>query len=102
LHHVWYIIGELSLLEQHSWSLISSELCNYINFVEFMPEPFCRKVVYLESWNEKEVKGMAFSEVGKNLWTIGDPMRLPLQQTLKTTANEIIGNILADVKEVTV
>lgn len=102
LHNVLYIIGKSSRIEQQSWSLIIRELNSYLNFTEFMPESFCKKIVYFESWNENSVNGMLFSEVGKNLWSIGDPMKLPLQQTLKTTAIEIITQILSDVKEASI
>mgnify|MGYP000965346183 CR=1 FL=1 len=100
LHHVWYLIGNSSRLEQQSWSYMSAELFDYINFAEFLPEPFCRKIVYFEEWKDSKVLGVVFSEVGKNLWTVGNPMSLPLTQVTSTSAKQIINNIILDIKEV--
>ena len=43
---VWYIIGKQSRIERHSWGTISIEMTRYLNMREFIPEPFCRKIMY--------------------------------------------------------
>lgn len=99
IHPIMYITGENIRIEQQSWSLINSELNDLINIKDFLPNPFCRKIIYISSWTQ-ELKGVMFSEVGMNIWTINDPTDLPLKNTMKSGSKEIIRNILLDLREI--
>lgn len=99
IHPIIYVIGDQCRVERHSWSLMVDELNSYINLNEFLPDPFCRKVIYLKNWDDINIDGFALSEVGKGLWTISDPMKLPLKNCSKTGTKEIINSIILDIKE---
>ena len=99
LHPIMYIMGNLTRIERQSWTLISSELVSYLQIKDFLPPPFCKKIVYIRDWGENFMKGAAFSEVGRNVWTIDDPTKLPIKNTMKCTARIIIANIISDLKE---
>ena len=93
---VMIIKGNSTKITQMSKTLIIKTLVSLLNWKDYLPEPFVRKIVYINHYNEKIVSGIVFSEFGKNTWTLEDPMFIDIKNFRSITGREIINEIVND------
>lgn len=76
---------------------------------DFLPEPFCRKIVYVKGWGEENMgdagmvrpycEGFAFSEIYSGMWTMDPPWVLGGKSRQKCGFRTIMNNIFLDIRE---
>ena len=72
-----------------------SEINSSINIKDFLPESFCKKIIYFNL--EDENKTYCFSEFEKNKWTLEDPLNIEINNYQKTTSRVILTNIINNI-----
>lgn len=75
---------------------------------DFLPDPFCRKIVYMKNWGAETsemglshmyAEGFAFSEIYGGMWTLDPPGVLDGKSRQKCNYKTIMNNIFLDIRE---
>lgn len=87
------IIGENCEIGKKSKGTLIYEMHNMLNLKDFLPQSFCKKIIYFNIQNKEEY---CFSEFEKNKWTLEDPLNIEINNYQKTTSKIILTNIFSD------
>lgn len=97
VHDVIIIRGNDSEVTQMGKTKITRDLIINLYWKDFLPEPFVKKIIYIDEFNSLETKGIVFSEVEKNIWTVDDPMNVEITNSRKISGKAIIKEIVDSV-----
>lgn len=78
-----------------SKTYIHNLILKYLNIKDFLPASLVKKIIYIKDFNTMD--GIIFSEYLKSIWTIDDPLQLPVKNYLKTNPKIIVDKILDDI-----
>lgn len=98
------ISGNSTEITNLSKTGLLSTISKYLNIRDYLPAPFCRKIIYIENFlnvdintNDIYLEGVVFSELRTNYWTIDDPLKLPTTSVQKISGRAIINEIILDI-----
>lgn len=108
------INGDSCEIKTMSKTLIQSTLYSHLNIKDFLPKPFVKKIIYISDYGlkstnnnkcdinnlidykEEVLSGVVFSEYTSGVWTIDDPLSLPVNNTQKIWPNAILFELMND------
>lgn len=90
------INGYKSEILECSKTKINDILYKHLKLKDYLPEPLFKKIVYIKDF-DCNLKGIVFSEYSNNMWTIDDPLKLPITSKQKISGKIIIKEILSDI-----
>lgn len=100
---ILFISGQFCYKKYLSPSELFEDLYENMKFKDFFPEPFMRKIIFIDGWNKKECYGVCLSEVyqkGRKIyWTVNNFDELPVKETKPYNIAEILGIFTSVIKE---
>ena len=91
------IKGNNSEYHKMTKTMISSLLIKFCSIKDFLPQPFVKKIIYIENFNDNKCEGLVFSEFLKNKWTLEDPLKVPITNYNSCGCGLIIRQIIEDI-----
>lgn len=81
-------------ITEMSKTAIIAELKETLNLKDYIPDAFVKKIIFIDSFDEKDTYGFVLSEYMKNKWTLGDPFEVGTKALIETTGLKLIQGIV--------
>lgn len=100
VHPTIVINGHRSDILELSKTRMVDMLHRHLKLRDYLPEPFVKKIIYIDQYGSNGLKGVVFSEFGLNRWTVDDPLQLPIVSQQKIGGKDILKEVLSSIFEI--
>lgn len=95
VYHTILIQGKNAEITAFGKTKMINILFQHLKLKDFLPPPLVKKIIFIDSYKDK-LLGLVFSEYRNGMWTIDDPLQIPLTSCSKMSGKVILNEVISE------